>query len=513
MFLKYFQKKIFLILIISNIGYGNFGADEYQYLVDKFDETINWINDNAIIANDGYILCTQPASYYEEIIEIQAIANDEFVNLPDEICYQGKFKFREQFEILISQDLNNIYLSESNDFENAVEVKVLEEIPGIEKWFVSRISNEEICFNYGWLYSNSWYAEALISMFLITNKQEYLDKAESLLLTISNYVDDNGKWYRYTLLDGEKKYIAMSQSILMQAIYKFISTSQNDELEELILTLSESYSPGTEGVYNHWSNSCIGEMIRDKVLHYTQTDYDKLLEKLALLYSRIEDFNGNIPYRMDENDPLYPDFRETYQTYDTYLLALMSNHSLIDIEFNQYFNMTFNESIDINYDAYFANNTLAALNILKAYGIRNDNFIQNQHNSVFISQSPTNVRNAVAKLQSISALLEYEKIHLIITENSNIKLDFKLNQNYPNPFNAGTNISYFLPTNSLIKIIIYDLSGKPVNSLVNKFKMAGQHTVYWNGINKSGQSVSSGHYIYELKSNTFINQKIMTLIK
>jgi len=151
----------------------------------------------------------------------------------------------------------------------------------------------------------------------------------------------------------------MSQAILMRALHKYINIEEDGSLHSVLYLLSSTFQHGTEGVYNHWSNSRIGEMIRDDVIGNEVTNYSVIQNQLNLLYSRIGLYGGKIPYLMDERNPNYPDFRVTYQTYDTYLLALMSKYALIDIHFVEYFQMCFNKSRDVNYLPYFINNTLA----------------------------------------------------------------------------------------------------------------------------------------------------------
>ncbi|MCH8011877.1 MAG: T9SS type A sorting domain-containing protein [Candidatus Marinimicrobia bacterium] len=69
---------------------------------------------------------------------------------------------------------------------------------------------------------------------------------------------------------------------------------------------------------------------------------------------------------------------------------------------------------------------------------------------------------------------------------------------YPNPFNAATTINYGLPELSQVTIIVYDLIGHEVITLVNGFVNAGFKETVWDGANAAGQSVPSGMYFYRL---------------
>lgn len=85
---------------------------------------------------------------------------------------------------------------------------------------------------------------------------------------------------------------------------------------------------------------------------------------------------------------------------------------------------------------------------------------------------------------------------------------FALNQNYPNPFNPVTNISFELPFDSQVNLMVYDMSGKEVARLVNEFRPAGFYYVSFNAMN-----LASGIYFYKLFANGQQMIKKMTVIK
>lgn len=76
-----------------------------------------------------------------------------------------------------------------------------------------------------------------------------------------------------------------------------------------------------------------------------------------------------------------------------------------------------------------------------------------------------------------------------------------LNNNYPNPFNPTTTISFSIPDESKIDLIVYNIKGQKVKTLVNNHLDRGNHSVVWNGVDDSGKSVSSGVYFYKLSVN------------
>jgi len=90
---------------------------------------------------------------------------------------------------------------------------------------------------------------------------------------------------------------------------------------------------------------------------------------------------------------------------------------------------------------------------------------------------------------------------------------FHLSQNFPNPFNSGTMIQFRLPRSSFVSLVVYNLLGQPVKSLINGVLSNGDHTVYWDGTDELGREVSTGMYFYCLKNEEFVENKKLLLLK
>jgi len=90
---------------------------------------------------------------------------------------------------------------------------------------------------------------------------------------------------------------------------------------------------------------------------------------------------------------------------------------------------------------------------------------------------------------------------------------YEISQNYPNPFNPITTIKYELPKESLVKIIVFDLMGKEVRTLVSQKQNAGYQTVIWDAMDNFGRRVSSGYYIYIMQAESFHKTQKMILLK
>lgn len=94
----------------------------------------------------------------------------------------------------------------------------------------------------------------------------------------------------------------------------------------------------------------------------------------------------------------------------------------------------------------------------------------------------------------------FESITDINDKNDEISYDYKLYNNYPNPFNLSTLIKYSVPANNFVKITIYDILGRKVKTILEKEKMAGLHTIEWNGTNEFGAIVTSGVYFCRMNA-------------
>jgi hypothetical protein len=90
---------------------------------------------------------------------------------------------------------------------------------------------------------------------------------------------------------------------------------------------------------------------------------------------------------------------------------------------------------------------------------------------------------------------------------------FRLSQNYPNPFNPVTTLRYDLPEQANVNIIIYDMLGREVKTLVNQTQDAGFKSVIWDATNDYGKPVSAGVYLYQIQAGEYISTKKMVLLK
>ena len=95
-----------------------------------------------------------------------------------------------------------------------------------------------------------------------------------------------------------------------------------------------------------------------------------------------------------------------------------------------------------------------------------------------------------------------------VDKGGSIATVYTLEQNYPNPFNPSTQIKFGLPSESNVKLKIYNMLGQTVAELINTTMMAGFHIVEWNASN-----LPSGIYVYSIEANSISGDQSFSSIK
>jgi hypothetical protein len=85
---------------------------------------------------------------------------------------------------------------------------------------------------------------------------------------------------------------------------------------------------------------------------------------------------------------------------------------------------------------------------------------------------------------------------------------YNLMQNYPNPFNPITNVKFSIINSGNVKLVVYDIQGREVQTLLNERLQPGTYEVPFDGSN-----LTSGVYFYQLISDNYIETKRMVMIK
>ncbi|HET6463928.1 MAG TPA: FlgD immunoglobulin-like domain containing protein, partial [Candidatus Krumholzibacteria bacterium] len=93
------------------------------------------------------------------------------------------------------------------------------------------------------------------------------------------------------------------------------------------------------------------------------------------------------------------------------------------------------------------------------------------------------------------------------------KVTNSLAQNVPNPFNPLTTIKYSIAEDIDVSLVVYDVSGRRVRTLVSDHQRADVYKVVWDGVNDQGGRVASGMYFYKLVAGKYVQTRKMMLLK
>lgn len=92
--------------------------------------------------------------------------------------------------------------------------------------------------------------------------------------------------------------------------------------------------------------------------------------------------------------------------------------------------------------------------------------------------------------------------------NPEVPKKFSISQNYPNPFNPVTTIQFRVPSLKFVKIVVYDMLGREVKTLVNEVKSPGKYVVSFDA-----SGLSSGVFFYRMTAGGFSSTKKLVLIQ
>ena len=165
-------------------------------------------------------------------------------------------------------------------------------------------------------------------------------------------------------------------------------------------------------------------------------------------------------------------------------------------------NFEWTETLPGDWEVYIADKTL---------GIVRD--VRTQSYYTFASDGEITNRNFVLVVGPAGYTDEKIAEYKVIPEK------YSLDQNMPNPFNAVTTIRFTLPEESQVTLVMYDLLGHEVATLVSRKQLdSGIHAFVWNGTDRFGREISTGIYIYRLtawkdKNIKFQNARKLILLK
>jgi len=93
------------------------------------------------------------------------------------------------------------------------------------------------------------------------------------------------------------------------------------------------------------------------------------------------------------------------------------------------------------------------------------------------------------------------------------ELEYGLSQNHPNPFNPETTIEYALSASGQVSVVIYNMVGQVVRTLVDEHQQASKYEVVWDARDELGRPVSGGIYFCRLTAGEFSETRRMVFLK
>ena len=126
---------------------------------------------------------------------------------------------------------------------------------------------------------------------------------------------------------------------------------------------------------------------------------------------------------------------------------------------------------------------------------------------------PPNVPLSQAQIDLIAQWIDEGAGNFLTVDDYLIPRDYILHQNYPNPFNPSTIISFSLNKEEFVSIDIYDMTGKHIVRLLNGKKKVGTHSINWSGRDKNDALITTGQYLYQLRTSSSSTVMKMLFIK
>jgi len=105
-----------------------------------------------------------------------------------------------------------------------------------------------------------------------------------------------------------------------------------------------------------------------------------------------------------------------------------------------------------------------------------------------------------------------------VADGKTLPASFELYQNYPNPFNPSTTINFELPGAGWVRLVVFDVTGRQVATLINDQRPGGSHSMNWLANDHDGKPLGPGIYLYEMKftelsGTSFRDVRKLTLLK
>ncbi|MBC8197112.1 MAG: T9SS type A sorting domain-containing protein [Candidatus Marinimicrobia bacterium] len=219
------------------------------------------------------------------------------------------------------------------------------------------------------------------------------------------------------------------------------------------------------------------------------------------------DSDHNVTMSIDSDNPVYGiQFEMKYNTNE---IAVVNNSLSSTVEGFKFDYRVFEEEGKIR----------ALMFSLEGAQLTNTNTVTDLVNIEFES---VNGFNGTSKVDFNEFIIAGQHGEQLESNVSSFEVDFnqvlvptktELTKNYPNPFNPVTNIDYSIAIDGYVSLVVYNLNGAEVKTLLNQNMTPGTYQVQWDGTNNSGENVASGRYIVKMNTKDYSSQIKMTLLK
>jgi outer membrane protein assembly factor BamB len=138
---------------------------------------------------------------------------------------------------------------------------------------------------------------------------------------------------------------------------------------------------------------------------------------------------------------------------------------------------------------------------------------------IALLDSANHFESVLEKDKVFSRYREAQKVYYSLADEIATNTDdekpqqYKISPNSPNPFNGSTTITFSLPAECHVSFDIYDVLGRKIVTLENRFMPSGSHRITWKGTDDRGNPLGSDVYLYRFRAGNFIRCGKMVLMK
>ena len=306
---------------------------------------------------------------------------------------------------------------------------------------------------------------------------------------VVNQINGNNNWIHHNIIDGIKNSIvkssAVGQGFSLQGYGTDLVCHDNKIDNNLIMNCDE---PGI--AFNGNGNAKENNYVRNNIIlncgRNSKAGYDNIGISIANSNTiKTNYFYNNCVFSKDENSPA------VFLRGDYLTIKQFNNQSFpIDVASkNIQKNPLIETSDSLNY--YLTANS-PCIDAGIDVGLTSDFY----GNAIYYGTAPD------------IGIQEYYPPTGTFSDKNSIVDNFELFQNYPNPFNPTTQISYQIPKDGFVNLVVYNTLGQVIIELVNRHQTSGKYSIQFNA-----STLPSGVYFYKIESGSFSKVNKMLLLR